>query len=270
MIRVHHFTHKTGQPHKYTDTGSLVNTKPVVVPPLPPQGPGVHHGPKHPKPNHHHPPFFSWAGIWDGVRYGLDTIFSAGSDDFTYSYYVTDPDSTDCTPSPWYYYPNLPPYVDDADVKAADPDTSTGPAKQPAGSTAWNTTEGQPIPDDWKPDLPHAIDDLMSAWQKQDKGALTRLLPKTGQVLLHVEGQDFYNLEAKDFADLFKDGVMNTQTVKYEVESSKQLAPNKVLLYAVHTFKDPWGETRTIDHKYVVVLESPGYVIREFRSSTYR
>ncbi len=252
-VMVHQLTHKPGDAHKYNDSGGLVHLKPVVVPPIPHHMPGVSHHP------HHHPPFFSWAGIWEGIRYGFTTIFSGGgSDGFCFGYYVTDPYSEACTPSPWYYYPNLPPYVQDDCIQEAqpapEPDTNATPA----------------IPPDWKPDLPHAMEDLVAVWQNQDKDALARLLPTDGLVTLHVEGQDSYDLTAKDFADLFADGVMNTQTTSYKIEETKQLAPDRVQICAVHTFQDPWGQTRTIDHKYTLLLEESGYVIREFRSSTYR
>lgn len=222
------------------------------MPPIPPHHKWNEH--------HDHPPFGSWAGIWGGIRYGQ---FGYGPGDFgggyCYGGYESDDDDGDCTPSAWYYYPNLPPYIQDSQIQP-DGATSSGPASPRAAV----------YPPDWKPDLDHALADLKNAWERNDQKALARLLPTDGSVTVTVEGQESYKLTAKEFADLFGDGIYNTKTLAYGVVQAVQVAPDEVEVTARHEFKDPWGQLRTIEHVYTLVQGDKGYVIRAFTSSSYK
>jgi hypothetical protein len=220
------------------------NDQTAIPKPIPP--------PFHPRP----------ASIWhwhfppSQIRWGytayfpdfMDSMFCAGG-------YVYDPElAPDCVASPWYYYSNLPPYLSASKIVASPQ------------SEGWKTTEPKP----GSPDLADALTQLAGAWQTQNLSALDVLIPRTGEITVHVEGQEPYALAADDFYNLLRDGITNTKTISYAILDAHKVSDRLAFVSAKHTFLDPWGRHKAITHTYSFALTVRGWQITNFESSSYK
>ena len=156
-------------------------------------------------------------------------------------------------PSPWYFYTNLPPYIDDDHCLPADGEPAHVIDGPDGLVTAPNVAAAA------------ALKDLVLCWTT-DPILIGRLVPSDGTVEVSIEGKSQYDLKASDFDDLLHDGVTNTKTIDYKVVALKMVDAKTIYLRAMHTFADPWNVQRTIYHTYTLKLEGDRYVIRAFGS----
>ncbi|HWD37879.1 MAG TPA: hypothetical protein VG944_03465 [Fimbriimonas sp.] len=215
--------------------------KPIEVHPLPGRRSHHHHG--------------DFVGGW---RFDFWSYWDLSDDFFCCNCYQYDPsDEQDPQFSPWYFYPNLPPYLErvktlpPSDVDAGDLLPSDGPVVAP------------------NPTAKLALDDLIAMWVKNDRIAIGHLVPSKGSIEVLVEGKSQYDLKASDFYDLLHDGTVNTKTTDYKVVALKAVDDHTLQVRARHTFLDPWDVERTIYHTYTLKLEGDRYVIRSFGSGSY-
>jgi len=112
--------------------------------------------------------------------------------------------------------------------------------------------------------LRDALQDLERAFERKDRRAMGRLIPRNGSVNIMLDGNFQYSLNADDFFDLFQDGISNVKTDRYEIVRVRQNR-NSARVIAKHTFRDPWGRQQTnFQAFYLEGDRRDGYVIREF------
>ncbi|MDR3692387.1 MAG: hypothetical protein P4L46_23590 [Fimbriimonas sp.] len=203
--------------------------------------------------------------VHEGWRYGYYSYWPGWRDGFfAYPFYVFDPFVEVCYCSPWYYYPCLPAYIAAPRVIIVD---------------SWPSTNWSGSDYDWQPsqdatpaksDLDYSIDDIVDAFQSDDKKAIDRLVPQNGNVNIYVDGKYSYSLAASDFYDTYVDGIESTKTDRYEILDVKSNPDGTARVVAKHMYNDPWGERKFVYHSYFLVREGSDYVIREFGTSNYR
>lgn len=189
-------------------------------------------------------------------------------DNFWYPYYSFTL-SRSCTVSPWYYYSNLPAYINIGRItfiSGSNCDWGRGDAYQYSRSRSyggWDT--------DWdrRSDLDDSIDDLVAAWEYSDKRALGRIISTRGNVGIYMDGRYCYSLSADDFYDLMLDNVYGTETRRYEITSVRR-GRDDAQVAARHEFTDAWGRRCTVYHHYRMQRERNGYVITDFLTSDRR
>jgi hypothetical protein len=182
---------------------------------------------------------------------------------FWYPHYAFDPYSFDrfvC--SPWYYYPTLPPYLRGNRVMLVNVFPSYG----------WTGVNYRWTPPDrydrWGQysDLDHAVGDIVTAFERNDRRAAGRLIPRGGTVNIYMSGRYEYSLRPDDFYDLFMDAIDNTRTLRYRV-TNVQTGRDSARVTARHDYQDPWGRNATVWHHYFLEMERNNIVIREFGTS---
>jgi len=245
--------------------GSTVNsTKTVLTRPeaiglarLPnhPSGTASHAITKKPMPPHFdRPPVLHNPG--NGWRSGYYPYESDWLDDwFAYAFYCFDYNPDNCVASPWYYYPDMPAYVDSdrisQDTVVVD---SAGfqsfdwrsPTVDASGSDAYY--------------LDTAIGELVSAYEDQDAKALATLVPTGYQVSVSLDGGDGYDLSSDDFHDLMLDNITTTKTERFTI-MSVGIKAGEAKVQAMHTFYRPDGTTTQLLHTYILDRTPNGYVI---------
>jgi hypothetical protein len=113
-----------------------------------------------------------------------------------------------------------------------------------------------------------ALKDLKACWEKGDGEAIDRLIPRSGFVSVSV-GDRHYQLTARDFFDLFHDGIDDTKTIAFVVTEEIQNG-NQIKLTVKHDYTDPSGKPRSVTQRYTLVKESVGYMIRSFEADPYQ
>jgi hypothetical protein len=189
---------------------------------------------------------------------------------FWSSCYTFDPFRTRCVASPWYYYPSLPGYIRHSNVIVI----SFGNIIQWRGSSyryyPVRNDSGYGRNDRYnRSELDYAIDDLVYAFEEQDRRSLGRLIPTRGRVDIYLEGEYDYSLESRDFYDLMLDAIYNTQTRRYEIVSV-QTNSDEAEVVARHEYTDPWGRRSSVYHWYRLEEDRRGYVITKFGTSNNR
>ncbi|MEA2552300.1 MAG: hypothetical protein QOJ65_476, partial [Fimbriimonadaceae bacterium] len=130
----------------------------------------------------------------DGYRVGYYHYNSRWRDDsFSYPYYAFDPYNTTgaCVVSPWYYYPYLPGYISSTRIVYT---TNYGNSfigfpydYQPSNryrDDRYSDDRGGRYDDSYvsRRALDNAIDDIVNAFERQDKRSVDRLVPRSGSV----------------------------------------------------------------------------------------
>ena len=167
--------------------------------------------------------------------------------------------------SPWYYYPTLPPYINNTRVIIIN---MGWPSHNWYGQTyRWN----QPTYNNWGRynDLDYAVQDIVSAFERRDYRAINRLVPNRGNVHIYLDGRYSYSLQPDDFYDLFVDGIENARTVRYEITEVRQNG-RYAKVTARHQYVDPWNQRSTTYHDFFLEQDGRDYVIREFGTTNYR
>lgn len=187
-------------------------------------------------------------------------------DYFWYPHYSFSP-SRNCTFSPWYYYSNLPPYLDCSRVIIVSGSRWSFGVGSPyrwsrndsSGWGRWNDRN----------EVDEALDDLVSAWEDTDKRALSRLIPSRGSVGIYMDSAYCYSLNADDFYDLMLDNIYGSQTRRYDILSVDR-SRDEIQVAAKHEYTDAWGRRCTVYHHYRLELSRSGYQITDFLVSNRR
>jgi hypothetical protein len=195
--------------------------------------------------------------------------------DFFYVGYYYQPVWDVCVVSPWYFYPHLPGYLMRSGVViVAVPDVLfvTGP-----GGCYWVSA---PVYN-WSPpttdqtgrdesDLDYALDDLRTAFLRNDRRAIGRLVPRDGRVGIYVDEKYSYSMSADDFYDLMLDNVTTTKTDAYDIVDVRTWHDDEARVVARHEFTDTWGRRQVVYHTYRLVAQRGGYFIVDFGTSADR
>lgn len=205
------------------------------------------------------------------IRQGYHSYHNNWRDDyFYYPHYSFTPYGNNCSFSPWYYYPHLPGYVSITRIFYV-------------GNLSWNWNNGQNYNwnrnnrSGWGYDYDrydrNAIDeslwDLVNAFERRDRRAMGRLIPRRGRINIYMDDRYAYSLEADDFYDLMLDNIETTRTVRYEIERVRTYR-GEAQVTARHDYVDPWGRRTSVYHNYRLEEDRNGYLITDFRTSWRR
>ncbi len=184
---------------------------------------------------------------------------------FFYGYYVNDPCLRPSFVSPWYYYPHLPAYVvaDRCTVSSILPPVFVGTSYdwyRPSQGDRYGRSAT---------DLDYAVDDLITAFEKNNRRAKNRLIPDNGSVNILIDGEYSYSLSPDDFEDMFSDAIADTRTSQYDIVDVRYNS-REARVVARHEYEDPWGARKQVWHTYRLSVERGGAVIREFGVSDFR
>lgn len=211
------------------------------------------------------------------LRIGYYQYDSNWRDDrFCYPHYVFNPyQSYPCVVSPWYYYPTLPAYIDTSRITYANVNEYTFFDGVPYDYRPYRSYQDDRYDDrSYRSDdrsyrrnnLDEAIDDLVDAFERQDRRALDRLVPRNGDITVSVDNSVVYSLGSNDFYDMLTDAVMSSKTVSYRIESVRR-NDREAEVVADHQYLDPWGQRLEVFHRFTLVEDYGRVVIRKFATS---
>jgi len=177
--------------------------------------------------------------------------------------------------SPWYYYPELPPYLDSSSVVESQP-LDVPSAWEPydyayPGDSEWTYSENpvqQTFDESGRPPIDAAIDHVVEAFADANARDADVELPRDGDVRI-IENGDQYSLSAHDFYQMFSDLVSNTHSDGYHV-LSVEVSDDVIHVLARHDRLDPWNRNESVYHQYWLYNEYGNYVIRQFSTSGTR
>lgn len=214
-----------------------------------------------------------------GFRVGYHHWDTRWSDDrFYYPHYVFNPYQTVCVASPWYYYPQLPAYIDVRRISympVPDPWFNGEPYswRRPSGRRFSDRDDYGYERDDRNDrrysELDFALDNLVRAFEEGDRRLVERLVPRNGQVTLNVDGTINYAVQADDFYDMLVDAVESSRTSNYVIEEVT-VGNGEAHVFARHEYRDPWGQRMIVYHRFVLQEERGKAYIRFFRTSDNR
>ncbi len=200
----------------------------------------------------------------DGLRDGYIHYDRRWCDDyFSYPYYTFSPYGNHCVISPWYYYASLPAYVvydrcsfhnyPSWSIWSGNAYNWQQSSYYDNNSYGFGRMEG----------LDYALEDIVNAFERQDRRAVSRLVPDRAEVAIYVDGQYSYSLRSDDFYDMFLDAVQNTRTRSYRI-TQVQTNDNCARVTARHDYEDPWGRRTTVWHYYELQRQGRDVVISKF------
>ncbi len=203
------------------------------------------------------------------IRTGYNHYDRRWRDDyFYYPHYVFDPYMADFVCSPWYYYPQLPPYF-----SARRCFVPTYYAWQPFYGVRYVYQSYNSYNNDYRNrdrnELDYVIEDITYAFTDGDRRSIDRLVPRRGNVSIIMDGRYAYSLQPDDFYDTLMDATQNTQTSEYKI-LDVQYRKDVASVYARHDFEDPWGRRTSVYHYFRLEPEGRDWVIREFGTSNTR
>lgn len=206
---------------------------------------------------------------YGGYRSGYCQYDSNWRDDwFLYAFYLFTP-TRNCTVSPWYYYPQLPGYINTSRISYYNGrhcDFWVGDPYQYSYSySRYGYGEPYGYSSNYR-EIDRAIDDLVRGFERQDRQAIGRLVSRSRDVNVYVDNRYCYTLRSDDFYDLMMDNIFSTRTTRYEIVSVTQ-AYDGIRVTARHEFLDPWGSYTAVHHFYRLQPDRYGYFISDFQTS---
>ncbi|MFI5386463.1 MAG: hypothetical protein ACHQ50_10130 [Fimbriimonadales bacterium] len=178
---------------------------------------------------------------------------------FAYVFYVFEYNPAECVASPWYYYPNMPPYVDLSRV-SQEPSSIDTSGLQPY---TWHSpSDDMPGSDEYLIDT--SIDRLVALYEDQDTGALDALVPSGYSIDVALDGGSGYTLSSNDFHDMMLDNITTTQTQRFSIVGVQRFAGG-IRVQALHTFQDADGQTQKLLHTYILSQGDNGYTITSLK-----
>ena len=155
--------------------------------------------------------------------------------------------------SPWYYYSNLPPYINSSSVIYVDGYSRAVP------SYRWQTYRRDAASQG-------AIDRIANAFQQDNAGPIISLVQPNSRVAILMDGQFQYDLVGEDFENMLSDMVQSTQTESYTVDAAHQYGDH-LQVQGTQRFRDANGDTQTVHMEFVLVADRNGdFSITEFNS----
>ncbi|MEZ5163752.1 MAG: hypothetical protein R2688_08370 [Fimbriimonadaceae bacterium] len=178
--------------------------------------------------------------------------------------------TNNCVPSPFYYYPNLPGYINVVRVRIGDFSFSwsTGDRydwryDRNRGNDGWGW--GNDRRDDrYDRDLDYAIDDIYDAFRNRSVRSMSNLIPTRSRVGIELDRYAQYSIDSDDFYDMMRDLIEGTDTRNYIIRDVRY-SRGQATVVADHEYRDPWGRTQRTRHYYGLREERRGYSIVSFR-----
>lgn len=190
---------------------------------------------------------------------------------FWYPHYsfVYIPDRS--VPSPFYYYSNLPAYINTVRIdwgwgsinfyetcrtnytwignRSSNWDNNFG------WDDGFNSTRGS--------DLDYAIADIVDSFRYQSLRSMSHMIPTRDYVNIEMSGDVRYRLRGDDFYDLMNDLVGGTYTSNYRI-GAVRTGRGEALVEAEHEYRDAWNRRQVSRHIYGLKEYRGRYVIEYF------
>lgn len=204
------------------------------------------------------------------IRFGYTHYDYRWRDDyFCYPHYVFDPYAYNSYCSPWYYYPQLPPYFLASRCYVVpnyywSPFIGVSYTWYPPSNSNTYYNNGRRLSD-----FDYAIDDIVNSFENDDRRAVSRLVPRSGRVAILIDGKYAYSMNADDFYDTLLDATQNSKTTDYKI-LDVQTNRDGAAVWARHDFEDPWGRRESVYHYFRLEQDGRDWVIREFGTSENR
>jgi hypothetical protein len=218
-------------------------------------------------------------GYWDsGLRTGYCQYNNNFNDNqFRYHNYRYRPTGHNCTYSPWYYYPQLPPYVTTTEIFIiGTPSYNCGYNNGYTTYGGYNSYDSG-YGDSWRSyyegdnqTLDNAISDIQYSFNQGRIRGLSDLVPYSGKVEIYVDGKYQYSMNADDFYSTLRDAVENVKTQNYQILDVRTNRDGDAKVIARHETEDPWGRAQTVYHTFYLRGTRDGFEIRGFGSSDQR
>lgn len=234
-----------------------------------------------------------FGGVRNGFRVGYVHYSPIWQDDFFfYPHYVFDPFAVNqCVVSPWYHYSFLPPYLAFNRVFFVNrPFVPFIGVPYPWIRPTWNSWDNgfgwnnSPNWQGWENgnwnggndrrfdndranrilELDDAVADLVNVFERGDRRALDRLIPRRGDVSIFHDGQYSYSVRPEDLYDLLRDMEESARTTRFEILEIRRNGTQQARIRAQHVVRDPWGAETVVFHNYLLERERRDFVIREF------
>lgn len=199
-----------------------------------------------------HPPF------GDEWRYGYHGRRGFRDRHFHFGFYFFSPFGWPVVVSPWYYYPELPPYIDWNAVTVV-PDYS------------WDWNQG--IAYTYRPAVPYAsygdrtlnaaVDAIRDIFSNGSQDAIDALVPTDGQVAIFSNGQYMYTLKGDQFQQMITDAAEDVDTTSFQVDSVRTL-DGEAIVHCTDNFTDNDGGAHSVMQTYRLTFMGGRYVITAF------
>ena len=220
--------------------------------------------------DHYDPHGWAWNHhdlFHDGYRWGYYHYDRWWRDDFfLFGFYLFEPVGL-YVYSPWYYYPCLPPYMDESHVTVVNGEPTDWGWTDGFSEYKWE--EPRSNSGDYT-DLDYGLQDLCIAFENHGPDAIDRVCPKNGRVAIYLDGHYKYSLDSGAFFDTFKDGATGPRTTHYKILDVKTNGHDVANVLAEDYYTDPWGKSAVVYHTYRMVQEGSNVVIRSFGTDRTR
>ncbi len=185
--------------------------------------------------------------------YGLNWADRA----FRFRFYVFDYPKANPAFSPWYYYPQLPAYVDSRKVSFNIPNLRIDVGQRESYDRRNDRLDR---------DLSNAVLDLTDAVEKGDTHLIGQLVPQGYSVVVDPPVGRSYQMNSDDFYSLFSDMATITRTQNFDV-TEVQEGRDWAQVYARQDFDDPWGRRTTEFFRITLEYAKNGFRIAEVSTS---
>ena len=204
-----------------------------------------------------------------------------GAPRWNYDRYCYEPSAL-VVVSPFYYYPELPPYLNVSCVTYGGyyPVESSfyhsydyaypgqggfrrGWDDNPyqSGGSSYSYNEDR-YTDRSKFD--HALDDMVDAFSDGSANYVQNLIPNDGSVAILQDGYVRYSIGAGDFQNMYRDLIETTRSRGYQILDVRVYDDNSARVVAKHTRVDAYGNLTSVYHQYLLAYEGHRFVIRKF------
>lgn len=198
-----------------------------------------------------------------------------------YPAYYYEPSSV-CVASPFYYYPELPPYLSVSCVTYGGYYAPFGASYtsytyvypgQCSFQRQWSdnpyTSSGRSYSYDEnrysdRTKFDRALDDVVDGFGAGDFHYVENLIPDSGSVAISQDGIVRYSLGAQDFGNMYRDLVQTTRSRGYEITDVRVFPDDSARVLARHTRIDAFGNRTSVYHEYLMAYENHRFVIRRF------
>ncbi len=180
---------------------------------------------------------------------------------YHFGHYVTEPDGK-AAPSPWYWYPHLPAYVDASQVKSAGMDTFDF-----YGGAAYHYQAHHFRPFD-SGQIDCVADRIDEAFRGRDFDRMAWLFAPDNFVQVQVDGADQYDVKGEALARMTRDMMEGTNMSSFHVTELRSW-DGGASVAAIQVFVDPWGDKQTVRLSYGLEKTARGYRLASFRTDHF-
>lgn len=185
--------------------------------------------------------------------------------------------------SPFYFYPELPPYLNPNCVEYSGDIILEGRGYRnytyvyPAQGGFVRTWDDDPYTTVASTDysrgleryadrtrFDQTIDNIVDAFKNCDARFIENVTPYSGRVAIYQDGQFRYSLGAADFSGMYRDLIEGTRSRGYEIDDVRVYPDRSARVIALHRKVDAAGNVTTVKHDYWLAYENRQFVIRRF------